>query len=182
MGAKSKTRYALLGMLTLQPKSGYDIKKDIEGGLSLFWSESFGQIYKVLKQLEQEKLVFRKHLSQEGRPNKDIYTITDKGKKELQTYLLEPPGKLAVRDEMMLKFVFGFNTSPENNIRLLKSEQQNCEKKLKQGKEKAAETLKQLSPSTSQIYVQRLVDMTEGFYKAKIKWCKESIRFLEDLK
>jgi hypothetical protein len=44
-GRATTSRYALLGMLSLGPGSGYDLKKRIEGSLAHFWSESYGQIY-----------------------------------------------------------------------------------------------------------------------------------------
>ena len=52
-----KSKYAILGMLSIEPMSGYDIKKEIEENISNFWTESYGQIYPVLKSLVAEKLV-----------------------------------------------------------------------------------------------------------------------------
>ena len=52
-----KSKYAILGMLSIEPMSGYDIKKEIEESISNFWTESYGQIYPVLKSLVAEKLV-----------------------------------------------------------------------------------------------------------------------------
>jgi len=46
-----KSRYALLGMLSLQPMSGYDLKKFTEWGTANFWQENYAQIYPMLRQL-----------------------------------------------------------------------------------------------------------------------------------
>ena len=59
MSSRSTSRYALLGMLSIRPMSGYDIKKLIEASISNFWTESYGQIYPILKTLVAEKLVTR---------------------------------------------------------------------------------------------------------------------------
>ena len=48
---KSKTRFAVLGILSYGPMSGYDIKKFYEQNVAGFWSESYGQIYPILKRL-----------------------------------------------------------------------------------------------------------------------------------
>ena len=45
------SRYAVLGMLSMGLKTGYAMKKHVEGNLGHFWSESYGQIYPVLRQL-----------------------------------------------------------------------------------------------------------------------------------
>jgi DNA-binding PadR family transcriptional regulator len=46
-----KSKYAILGMLSIAPMSGYDIKKQVETSISNFWSESYGQIYPALRNL-----------------------------------------------------------------------------------------------------------------------------------
>ena len=46
-----KSKYAILGMLSIEPMSGYDIKKEVEKSISNFWTESYGQIYPVLRNL-----------------------------------------------------------------------------------------------------------------------------------
>ncbi|MGH9601902.1 MAG: PadR family transcriptional regulator, partial [Terriglobales bacterium] len=45
------TRFALLGLLSLGPQSGYDLKKRMEQSIAHFWSESYGQIYPTLRRL-----------------------------------------------------------------------------------------------------------------------------------
>jgi hypothetical protein len=55
--AENRTRYAVLGALTVEPMSGYDLKRFFEQGVSFFWTESYGQIYPILKQLKAEGLV-----------------------------------------------------------------------------------------------------------------------------
>ena len=63
MAKKQKTRSAILGLLSWQPMSGYDIKKLIEMGLRHFWSESYGQIYPTLEQLVKEGFAAKKSQS-----------------------------------------------------------------------------------------------------------------------
>src|SRR5260221_14788803 len=50
MNSKSRTKYTILGMLTIAPMSGYEIKKAIQRSTAFFWSESEGQIYPALAQ------------------------------------------------------------------------------------------------------------------------------------
>jgi DNA-binding PadR family transcriptional regulator len=102
-----KTSTALLGILSINDMTGYEIKKFIEGSIGFFWNESFGQIYPTLKKLEKVKLVSSKYLK-DGK-NKTIYKITKKGMQELESWLAEENSKAIIRDEFLLKLFFSRN-------------------------------------------------------------------------
>lgn len=181
MAAKSKTRYAVLGMLSFQPMSGYDIKKEIEEGFSTFWSESFGQIYKVLKQLVEEKLVVKEHIRQKGRPSKDLYSITDRGKEQLQKYLSTPPDKLIVRDEMLLKLIFGFNVPRENSIALLEHELKRLNTKLEDIEQNSCRKLeKTRMEDHAKVHISLIIKLGRELLKTKARWCKEAIKLFKE--
>ena len=59
MPRENKTKYAVLGLLTYAPLSGYDIRRIYAQSLGNFWSESYGAIYPILKRLEEEGLATR---------------------------------------------------------------------------------------------------------------------------
>ena len=113
---KSKTRFAVLGILSYGPMSGYDIKKFYEQNVAGFWSESYGQIYPILKRLAQEELTTRSVQKQKGKPDRHIYAITKKGREELRQWLLEPTGRHIGRHETLLKLMFGQQISIRDNI------------------------------------------------------------------
>ena len=112
-----KSKYAILGMLSIAPMSGYDIKKKVETSISNFWSESYGQIYPVLKSLIAEKFVTRKTLKSEaGKPDRHVYSLTAKGRKELRRWLQEGFAPKIQRNEFLLKLFFGEEIPPKANI------------------------------------------------------------------
>lgn len=41
--------YIVLGMVNYEDMTGYDIKKYIESGISVFYKASFGSLYPILK-------------------------------------------------------------------------------------------------------------------------------------
>ena len=116
MGKENKSRYAILGVLSQGPMSGYDIKKFIELSISNFWSESYGQIYPILKQLTEEGLTSSHTEKQEGKPERYVYTLTDKGWDALREWLTEPAEYVVGRIEILLKLFFGRHTSVSTNI------------------------------------------------------------------
>jgi len=107
MSSRSTSRYALLGMLSIRPMSGYDIKKLIEASISNFWTESYGQIYPILKTLVAEKLVTRTTQKQSGKPERHVYDLTAAGRKVLRDWLARPPASKVARNELLLKLFFG---------------------------------------------------------------------------
>lgn len=113
-----KTRFALLGMLSIEPMSGYDIRKNIEASVAHFWSESYGQIYPMLKGLAAEGLLTVRS-ADHGARNRRVYAITSAGRAALQHWVSEPAGREVVRNELLLKLFFARNASRQTSARHL---------------------------------------------------------------
>lgn len=111
-----KSKYAILGMLSIAPMSGYDIKKQVETSISNFWTESYGQIYPVLRNLIAEKLVTKNVENEAGKPDRHVYSLTARGRKELRRWLLEGFAPKIQRNEFLLKLFFGEEISAKTNI------------------------------------------------------------------
>jgi PadR family transcriptional regulator AphA len=81
-------RYAILGLLSWQPLSGYDLKKIISESEVFYWSGNNNQIYTALIRLHETGLVTRQVQQQESLPAKKIYSITQQGRDELRRWVL----------------------------------------------------------------------------------------------
>ena len=101
------SRYAILGVLSFRPMSGYDVKKLIEQSIAHFWSESYGQIYPILNRLATEGLAERRRERQRGKPDRYVYSITPKGREELHQWLALPSRYEPVRSEILLRLFLG---------------------------------------------------------------------------
>ena len=53
----SPTAYVILGMVSREPRSGYEIKAAVDDTTRFFWAASYGQIYPELKRLSEAGLV-----------------------------------------------------------------------------------------------------------------------------
>ncbi len=104
---EARSRYAILGMLSVAPMSGYDIKQAMETSVAHFWTLSYGQIYPLLKALAAEGLVARTVEESDGRPDRHVYTLTDSGHAALVRWLEEPVVPIPSRHELLLKLFFG---------------------------------------------------------------------------
>lgn len=185
MARVNKTQYAILGVLTIAPMSGYDIKKYIETSIGYFWNENYGHLYPILKRLESEGAVTKEKETKESGPDRNIYTITQKGKDKLLDWLSEPPKCTPTRNEMLFKLFFGRLISTDENISRIKKEK---EKKM-QSLDNLRETEKclrktiQEDKTKSKRLKYQLLTVLKGIYtlEADLIWCQECLGILEEL-
>jgi PadR family transcriptional regulator AphA len=116
----SSSMEVLLGLLTIESMSGYDLGQTIRESIGHFWNESYGQIYPNLKMLAAEGSVTAKIEKKKGKPDRHIYSITQKGRERLANWLAVPPQPEVPRNEMLLKLFFGTQVSPDIPIGYLK--------------------------------------------------------------
>jgi PadR family transcriptional regulator AphA len=100
-------RFALLGLLAVQPASGYDLKRAINRSTYFIWNATGPQIYNTLHKLREEDYITSRSLPQTGKPDKQIHTITANGKAALKKFVSEPIHAAVTRDEVLLRIFFG---------------------------------------------------------------------------
>ena len=117
MAKESKSTYALLGALSIQPMSGYDVRELIGRSIGHFWNEGYGQIYPTLKRLVTAGLATSRVEPGAGKPDRHLYTLTDAGWDELRRWLAEPVDSLhPARNEVLLKLFFGRHAAVHANL------------------------------------------------------------------
>lgn len=171
---RGKSRYAVLGMLALQPMSGYDIRGHFEHCLGSIWNESYGNIYPVLKTLLEEGLVTSETHKHPGRPDRLVYALTDAGELELQAWLQADADTDLVRQEAVLKVLFAHAAEPELTQTHLQAFAQRCADKIQQAHEFTAMT-HQLGSDRPQarhmLAVANYVIMTQ---QAALNWAQQT--------
>jgi len=78
----------LMGLLMRGPNHGYNLRKIIEEELSTLINVDNTSIYYTLNKLEKQGLVTHDTISDTKRPQKNLYTLSEKGKKEFKELLL----------------------------------------------------------------------------------------------
>lgn len=100
-------KYAILGAISRAPKTGYDLMLEFNEELSHTWYASHSQIYPELKRLTKEGLIEYKVEIQGECLEKKVYTITEKGLKEFQKWVLEDVDVMSSpKDEFRLKIYY----------------------------------------------------------------------------
>lgn len=96
-------RFAILQLLNSNSLSGYEIKKKFDTSLAFCWHATHSQIYPELRRMQKDGLVIVRTEEQVGKPNRNIYTITELGKQSLLKWLKSPLEELKNKDELLLK-------------------------------------------------------------------------------
>ena len=103
-----------LGILSLGEATGYEIKKMVaEGSFSFFSEASYGSIYPALGKLMEEGYVNCRELPQDKRPDKKVYSLTERGRSELTKSLRKDPHPDKNRSEFLAAILFAESVAPE---------------------------------------------------------------------
>ncbi|MEX2147488.1 MAG: PadR family transcriptional regulator [Candidatus Rokuibacteriota bacterium] len=173
------TSQALLGMLSLGAGSGYDLKKRIEGSIAHFWSESYGQIYPMLSRLAEEGLAERTRERQPGKPDRQVYAITESGREELARWLATPARQEGFRSELLLKLFLGARAGAAANVGHVEEVQRRQRALL----ERYAAVRQRLRGSSSPDLPYWLITLSYGEHRCRalLQWCDETLRTLRRL-
>jgi len=109
-----------LAILAQGDATGYEIQKTIKDGpLSYFFDASFGSIYPALARLTEEGLMSCQVVSEEGKPERKVYSINDKGRLTLSRALAKVPLQDRVRSPFLVSMLFSELLSARELFRLL---------------------------------------------------------------
>jgi len=111
--------WAVLGLVAMEPRSGYDVKRIIDRSVRHFWAASYGQIYPELRRLEEAAWIEGDDAPRGGRSRR-VYRITPEGGVALQAWLHGHETRIELRDESLLRLFFADSLPHENALALLR--------------------------------------------------------------
>ena len=177
----SSSQEVLLGLLTVEPMSGYDLGQSIRASIGFFWNESYGQIYPNLKRLAAAGLVTAKTEKQKGKPDRQVYSITRSGRARLEKWLAVEPQPEVPRNELLLKLFFGAQAGPEAVIgyveRMAKIERSFLEK----FRQIERELLSQMRRYPDVPYWRMAARFGQLELEAHLRWAEETLKALRRL-
>jgi DNA-binding PadR family transcriptional regulator len=105
--------HAIMTALIEDEMSGYDLARAFDQSLGFFWHASHQQIYRELRRLSEAGLVTSRVEEQQGRPNRNLFSLTATGREALDSWVLEADrGRLQEsKDELYVKL---YNLSEQN--------------------------------------------------------------------
>ncbi len=175
--------HALLGLINYKPLTGYDLKATFNGSINFFWNASLPQIYRTLHQMETSGWVLSNIEQQKGKPNRKIYTITDKGKEELRKWLGEHSAIEQNKSELMIKVFFGNQMNHQDLVNQIRERREQAKKELQQYENVLTQTADQIATTLDVNDDKRFwlltVDCGIRYAKMIAEWCDTALEILE---
>lgn len=177
MAVEKKIDCVILGLLSHEDLTGYEIKKRMDTALKYFWGASYGSIYPALSDLVGRGLAIKRDGAVNGR-NKLIYSITEEGRAYLKGWLALPVEKDELRYETLLKLFFGRDGGEEQAITHINAFQEKIEKELPYllGAEKTLKNV--LDMDDTHKYYLLTVEFGIKTYEAYLEWCRKAKEML----
>ena len=110
----------ILGLLLLQPRTIYQLRKRINDGLNLMYSCSTGSIQAAIKKLLKNGYIAVSEITEKGK-NKKIYSITDNGSNFFNAWLKSPIDNGTAKNPELTKIYFLGFAEKETRIELIEN-------------------------------------------------------------
>ena len=177
--------HIILGMLRKKPKSGYDLKKELENVIQFFWDADISRIYRSLGEMQKKGWVEFETVIQEDSPNKKVYSVTDTGLKELQKWLAEPGKTSGSHNPFLAQLHFSDVISVEEQIHVLEERLQSLHSDLNELERRAANG-KMPVPLPEDAFhkgvTRAMLSLEYGIrrYRFEIEWTENILRVLRN--
>lgn len=179
MANEKKMDCLILGLLSHESLTGYEIKKRMDTTLKLFWSASYGSIYPTLNSLVNDGMVTKIETTDNGR-NKLIYTITNIGKEYLKRWLNLPVTKDELRYETLLKVFFGGEIGSDITLEHIHNFRSKIISELPYLKGTVHKLSKIQNDEESHKYFLLTAMFGERIYETYLEWCDDAEKILGD--
>lgn len=177
-------QHAILAALGDGESSGYDLAKQFDVSVANFWSATPQQIYRELDRMESDGLLAARILQQERRPNKRLFSITERGRAEVLDFVRGTPKPMAMRDELLVQIdvVDRAEITPvrEHVATHLEASRAKLEGYLRsQQKALAGRTEVEFFESARRIGPYLALKRGIVFEEGNVAWCEETLRALD---
>lgn len=177
-------KHGLLGLLNYGKMTGYELNKAFKESLNYFWQAQTSQIYRELNSMENMGWLTSEIILQTDKPNKRLYSITEKGREEFKRWLGEEDfdEEFYIKSTFLMKVFFAGERSIEENIKTLTQYKTNCYKFLHyldsdNGSTEYYQNL--INDSLKPVYWVASVNFGKHYLEMCIRWADETINTLK---
>ncbi len=178
-------KHGLLGLLNYGSQTGYELDRVADESINMFWRAQKSQIYRELTNMEKKGWIDFEFVVQTDKPNKKVYSINEKGKKELMNWLgsYDAVSYFTVRNPFLMQMFFAGENEHAKNIETLKRFRDDCltQVKMHQKAYENAEKYGKIVGSTQRsMYWLIVADYGEMAMQTIIEWINKSIERLKN--
>lgn len=179
MAIEKKIDYVILGLLSHEDLTGYEIKKRMDTSLKYFWGASYGSIYPALGDLVERGLADKRD-GAENKRSKIIYSITEEGRSYLKEWLQLPVDKDELRYETLLKLFFGNESGSLQAITHIDAFREKIEQELPYLLKAETILRNNIDEDSTHRYYLLTVKFGIKTYQAYLEWCEEARALLRE--
>lgn len=179
--------FAILGLLSMRPMTGYDLKKMLAGSSILYWSGNNNQVYTSLVKLHQKELITQEIELRADGPTRKIYSISKKGEEELKKMLLSEPESPQLIHPFLIQLTWADQLDEGEIYTLLAKYEEEMQAQVSMLQTMAQQNNIALSGKIKDSYINPLLARTPReaviwnkiqenwitFYQNEIKWVRE---------
>lgn len=177
-------KHGILGLLNYGDMSGYEIREVFKDSLNYFWAAQTSQIYREIGALEEKGWILKRTVEQDGKPNKNICSITEDGQKELRRWLSEPVVDMDMRFPVLMKTFFMGALPISSSISFFKEQNQEYKDALSdlQKMNDSIASYQQFVPDKRDaLFWQMTSDFGKRYMEMYLDWTKSCIELLENM-
>lgn len=178
MANENRMEFVILGLLSHESLTGYELKKRMDTTMSLFWSGSYGSIYPTLQRLCECGRIRSAQMAEGGR-EKILYSITEEGRGRLRQWLRKPVIKDELKYETLLKLFFGSEIGEEDTLKHIQDFEERMTQTLPRLKS-SVEILKADDSEAAHEYYMLTALFGVKIYEASIEWCEYVKKYFKE--
>ncbi len=178
--------HAILGLLSIQPMSGYDLKHlAFDRTVVHFWRADQAQIYRTLDKMAQRGWVCSELQIQEERPNRRVYEVTEAGQAELERWLREEQPLYTHREAFLVQLFFASHIPDHVVLQQIEAQIAGHQARLAQYREIHIPPSEDAARKREQGFWQMTLDFGIELEETYLRWlqrCKQTIleRMVQD--
>lgn len=164
--------YAILGLLSRQPYSGYDLKKIISESDLYYWSGNNNQIYTALIALHKAGLVSQEVQLQASLPARKLYSITAAGQEALHQWLRSEVELPELRNSFLIRLAGAGDLSNAELDDLLARYEQDLDVQLRMRRQAGSPALPH--GTSRQAYLEQQIGRNlDAVYENELAWVRQ---------
>ncbi len=166
-------KHAILGFLSWKPFSGYELKKIIATSESMHWSGNSNQIYPILVQIHKEGLVTIELQEAEHGPARKMYSITERGRQELEDWVKSAPERSEIRNVFLVQLAWADTLEPVDLDTLLAVYEQETEMQIVMCREHESRGILNPARTPREAYLWKMIFHNHmEHYKTELAWVR----------
>lgn len=171
-------KHGILGLLSYQDMTGYEVAGVFRLSLSYFWRAQTSQVYRELNGLEDRGWVSSLHVPQTGKPDRRLYSVTAEGRSELARWLGDASVPLTSNEPLLMKAFFMGLASREEQLEFFRGVERDAIARLQELEEEKTEI--PAEPVKDSWFWMKTVEYGEHELSWKKEWARRCLAHLHE--